>query len=188
MILSQKNLRHFLCPTCKSYVCLCVPMDHLVKIGARTKRAILLVMAVGLSWATGCSSTLPPRRYLIEVATSAKANRNSPIPVTLVAVRDPKLFEQIVKLSAKQWYEQREQMRRDFPSGTAFSEWDWEFVPGQAPPPIFIEIDGQALGGILFANYRSPGDHRFRIGAAQRMRIDLLDDDFAITPLDVPED
>jgi type VI secretion system protein len=163
-------------------------MDHLVKIGARTKRAILLVMAVGLSWATGCSSTLPPRRYLIEVATSAKANRNSPIPVTLVAVRDPKLFEQIVKLSAKQWYEQREQMRRDFPSGTAFSEWDWEFVPGQAPPPIFIEIDGQALGGILFANYRSPGDHRFRIGAAQRMRIDLLDDGFAITPLDVPED
>ncbi len=149
---------------------------------------MLCVAALGLSFAVGCSSTPPARRYLFEVATSAKANRNSPVPVTLVSIRDPKLFEQIIKMSANQWYEEREQMRRDFPSGTAFAEWDWEFVPGQAPPPIFLEIDGKSVGGVLFAKYRSPGDHRFRIGPHQRLRIDLLDDGFTVTPLDVPEE
>lgn len=110
------------------------------------------------------------------------------MPVTLVTVQDPKLLDKIVQLTAKQWYDQRDQMRRDFPSGTAFTEWDWEFVPGQAPPPMVVEVDGRALGAVLFANYRSPGEHRFRIGPQRRMRIDLGDDELAVSPLDAPQE
>jgi type VI secretion system protein len=153
-----------------------------------TLHAKLFAAALGLSFVVGCGSTPPPRRFLFEVATAAKANRNSPVPVTLVAIQDAKLFDQIIKMTAKQWYEQREQMRRDYPSGTAFTEWDWEFVPGQATPSIFVQVDGRAVGGIIFAKYRAPGDHRFRIGPHQRMRLDLLDDSFTVTPLDVPEE
>ncbi|MDI1478524.1 hypothetical protein [Polyangium sp. y55x31] len=151
---------------------------------ARWIVALALVLPSGL----GCSSGPPPTRFLVEVAITAKANRNSPVPLTLVAVQDAKLFDQIVKLTAKQWYEQREQMRRDFPSGTAFTEWDWEFVPGQAPPPMVVEVSGKAVGAVIFANYRSPGDHRFRIGPQRRMRVDLGDDDLVVSPLDAPEE
>ncbi len=146
-----------------------------------TSFALGLLCAVAV---TGCSSGYEGRRLRLEVATTARANKNSPVPLTLVAVRDAKLFDRIGKLTAKQWYEQREQVRRDFPSGTAFAEWDWEFVPGQSPPPMVIEVDSKAAGAVIFANYRAPGDHRFRIGPQRRMRVDLGDDDFVVSPLD----
>lgn len=138
--------------------------------------------------AMGCSSGYEGRRLRLEVATTARANKNSPVPLTLVAVKDPKLFDRISKLNAKQWYEQREQIRRDYPSGTAFAEWDWEFVPGQSPPPMVIEVDNKSAGAIIFANYRAPGDHRFRIGPQRRMRVDLGDDDFIVSPLDAADE
>lgn len=143
-----------------------------------------LLLACALWCGVGCGSSQVYRRVLLEVAIEAKANRNSPVPLTLVSVQDAKLFEKIVQMSAKEWYDKREQMRRDFPSGTAFTEWDWEYVPGQAPPPVVIELADNAVGYVVFANYRTPGDHRFRIGEQRRMRINLGDDDLSISPLD----
>jgi type VI secretion system protein len=37
---------------------------------------------------------------------------------------------------------------------------------------------------MIFANYRSPGDHRFRVGPQRRMRINLEDEDFSVSPLE----
>lgn len=147
-----------------------------------------MVTTACLTATVTCSSGYEGQRLRLEVATTARANKNSPVPITLVAIRDPKLFDRVAKLNAKQWYEQREQIRRDFPSGSAFAEWDWEFVPGQSPPPMVIEVDKKAVGAIIFANYRAPGDHRFRIGPQRRMRIDLGDDDFIVSPLDASDE
>jgi len=147
-----------------------------------------VVGAIALVAVTNCSSGYEGRRLRLEIASTARANKNSPVPLTLVAVRDAKLFDRVSKLTAKQWYEQREQIRRDFPSGTAFAEWDWEFVPGQSPPPMVVEVDNKAAGAIIFANYRVPGDHRFRIGPQRRMRIDLGDDGFIVSPLDAGDE
>jgi type VI secretion system protein len=143
-----------------------------------------VLLGLSLSGVSGCASSPPAARLLLEVAITPKANRNAPVPITLVAIHEAKLFERVVQMSAKEWYDQREQIRRDFPSGTAFTEWDWEFVPGQSPPPMVVEVDGRALGAVLFANYRSPGSHRFRLGPQRRIRIDLADDDLAVSPLD----
>lgn len=156
-------------------------------LAQRTVASFVLTVCCMLA-ATGCSSGYEGVRLRLEIATTTRANKNSPVPLTLVAIRDPKLFDRISKLSAKQWYEQREQIRRDFPSGTAFAEWDWEFVPGQSPPPMVIEVDTKAVGALIFANYRAPGDHRFRVGPQRRMRIDLGDDDFVVSPLDAPDE
>lgn len=155
---------------------------------AKRTAASFVLGACCLAAATGCSSGYEGLRLQLEVATTARANKNSPVPITLVSVRDPKLFERVSKLTAKQWYEQREQIRRDFPSGSAFAEWDWEFVPGQSPPPMVIEVDKRSVGVMIFANYRAPGDHRFRVGPQRRMRVDLGDDDFIVSPLDAPDE
>jgi len=141
-----------------------------------------LLLAMGAL--VGCGSSAAPFRLLIEVQVAPQSNQNSPIPVTLVAVRDRKLFERFSQMSAKQWYEQRDQLRRDYPGGDAFSEWEWEFVPGFAPPPTVVEIDGDSAGAFLFANYRSPGPHRVRLGPHQRIRIGLGEEDVVITTLD----
>lgn len=145
-----------------------------------------LTTTLGLSGGLGCSSAPPGFRLLLEFVVAPRTNQNSPVPLSLVAVNDPKLFEKIEAMTAKQWFEQREQIRRDFPGGQAFTEWEWEYVPGQAPPPIVVEIDGRAVGALIFANYRAPGDHRFRMGPQQRMRIDVGDEDLVLTPLDAP--
>lgn len=115
-----------------------------------------------------------------------RTNQNSPVPLSLVAVKDPKLFARVLDMNAKQWFEQREQIRRDYPGGQAFTEWEWEYVPGQSPPPVVITRDADSLDTFIFANYRAPGDHRFRLGKQRRLRIDVGDEDLIITPLDAP--
>ncbi|AUX27901.1 hypothetical protein SOCEGT47_085010 [Sorangium cellulosum] len=133
-----------------------------------------------------CGSGVAAFRLLLEVRVAAQANQNSPIPVTLLAVYDRKLFERLSEMSAKQWYEQRDQLRRDHPGGDAFTEWEWEFVPGYTPPPAVVEIPRDAMA-LVFANYRSPGAHRVRLGPHQRIRIELRDEDFSVTTIDAIE-
>jgi type VI secretion system protein len=121
---------------------------------------------------------------LLEVSLTQRANQNSPVAVSFIAVKDPKFFERVVALNAKQWFEQREQLHRDDPSGQLFTEWEWEYVPGHPPPPVVIDVDGNVMAALIFANYRGAGDHRLRIGQAKKMRIELGDEDFTIRPLD----
>lgn len=158
-------------------------------ISIRATRRALLACAVlsAAAGAIGCSSTPPSVRFLIEPVITARANKNSPVPVSIVAVADKKLFDKVLAMTAKQWFEQREQLRRDYPGGDAFTEWEWEFVPGQAPPLAVIEVDGRSLGAVIFANYRTPGDHRLRIGTQRKLRVELGDEDFAVTPLTAPD-
>ncbi|WP_437755083.1 hypothetical protein [Sorangium sp. So ce1389] len=148
-------------------------------------RRVLWAMLAACALAD-CGSSLRPFRLLVEVHVAARANQNSPIPVTLLAVYDQKLFERLSEMSAKQWYDQRDQLRRDFPSGDAFTEWEWEFVPGYTPPPAVVEIPRNA-NALVFANYRSPGPHRIRLGPHQRIRIDLEGEDLSVTTLEAAE-
>jgi type VI secretion system protein len=138
-----------------------------------------------LALATGaCSGAPAPLRMLLEFSVAPKSNQNSPVPLSLVAVQDPKLVEKMEQMTAKQWYAQRSQLRRDYPGKDAFTEWEWEYVPNQIPPPVVIQVDGRAIAAFLFANYSAPGDHRFRIGPFQRLRIDVGVEDISIRPLE----
>lgn len=134
-----------------------------------------------------CGGAPPPTRLLVEVSLAPRANQNSPIPVAFVAVRDAKFLEKVGQLSAKQWFEQREQLHRDDPSGQLFTEWEWEYVPGFAPPRAVIEVDGDAIAAFVFANYRAPASHRTRIGPQRRFRIELGDDEMVVRPLEAAQ-
>ncbi len=146
-------------------------------------RWLLLAGAIGLL-GPACSGAPAPVRMLLEFSVAAKSNQNSPVPLSLVAVQDPKLIEKLEQMTAKQWFATRTQLRRDYPGKDAFTEWEWEYVPNQIPPPVVIDIDGRAIAAFLFANYSAPGDHRFRIGAFQRLRIEVGAEDVSIRPLE----
>lgn len=143
--------------------------------------ATLALLATGVA---SCSGGPAPFRMLLEFSVAPRTNQNSPVPLSLVAIQDPKLAEKVEQMTAKQWFAQRSQLRRDFPGDDAFSEWEWEYVPDQTPPPVVVQIDGRAIAAFLFANYSAPGDHRFRIGPFQRLRIDVGVDDVTIRPLE----
>lgn len=150
---------------------------------SRTKLVAGAALAV-LVAASACSGGPAPLRMLLEFSVAPKTNQNSPVAVSLVAIQDPKLVEKVEGMTAKQWFAQRSQLRRDFPGDEAFTEWEWEYVPDQTPPPVVIEVDGRAIAAFLFANYSAPGDHRFRIGPFKRLRIDIGVEDVTIRPLE----
>ncbi|MGK4008194.1 hypothetical protein WMF31_36590 [Sorangium sp. So ce1036] len=151
----------------------------------RTSRRGALGALLVACLVAGCAGTRPFQLGM-KVRVARQANRNSPVPVTLLAVYDPKLFERISAMSAKQWYEQREQLHRDFPSGDGFTEWQWEFVPGYNPRDRVVRIFRQA-SIIMFANYRSPGAHRVRLGPYSRILVNLEEEDFTVTTLSAAE-
>lgn len=113
---------------------------------------------------TGCSYFSQPSVELrsITLDMSPQANRDTPLAVDFVAVQDPELLKLLLSIPAKQWFEQREQMRRDYLK--AIDVWSLELVPGQFMESRDIPLYGKAAVGLLvYAGYNNAGTHRLRL-------------------------
>ena len=99
-------------------------------------------------------------RLTLDVAP--RANNDAPIAVDFVAVKDPDLLKQLSGLSARQWFDQREQLLRD--NRDQLQVWGLELVPGQFLENHAFPLGGQKAAGLLvFADYANPGAHRLRL-------------------------
>ena len=87
------------------------------------------------------------------------ANNNSPVSISVIVAYEAPVVEKLLALSAKQWFQQREQFLRDHPKD--IEEALWEFIPGQQIPPFQKKLKTTPKQGVIFANYRSPGTHRY---------------------------
>ena len=100
----------------------------------------------------------------ISISVVDRANDNSPIAFDLVFIsnRVP-LEETLSKMSATDWFAQREQMLRDYKDDMAVLH--WEVVPGQviATQPIARPSTKLRYAAFLFAAYKAPGAHRYRV-------------------------
>lgn len=113
---------------------------------------ILLLLSVALP---ACA----PPVLRLSFNVDPDANANSPVTLSVVIVYEAPVIEKLQALSAKQWFQQREQFLRDHPK--ELEEVLWEFVPGQQIPPFSRKLKAQPKQGVIFANYRSPGTHRY---------------------------
>jgi type VI secretion system protein len=117
--------------------------------------------------ATACGVTTRARSILggrvdVSVILSESANQNHPVAVDLLVVHEPELLERLLGMSAREWFNQRDQLQRDFLPGEDLDVWSWEWVPGQRVPEQEIPLSAGAAGGLVFADYRTPGAHRVR--------------------------
>lgn len=103
----------------------------------------------------GCGGGVLRANLIVE----AGANSNSPVMLSAVMVHSTKLLNKLQEMTAAQWFAKREQLLRDFPRD--LEETYWELVPGQQLPPVDQPVRKGAVQGILFANYRTPGAHRY---------------------------
>src|SRR5215471_12984649 len=127
---------------------------------------VLLAAMALLSETTGCAvpqkTKLPgtaarkAQRFSIQVNVEDNANQNSPIPADFVMVLDKKLAVEVAKLSAKDWFDRRQQFQRDF--ATTIKVVSWEWVPGEHTGPITIEVAARTLSAFIFANYFNGGE------------------------------
>jgi type VI secretion system protein len=120
-------------------------------------------------------------KFNIQVVVADAANQNSPIPVDFVMVGDKKLLQEVAKLSAKDWFDRRLQVQRDFPTKLQVVSWEW--VPGEHAGPIDVDVAGNTRGAFLFANYANGGEHRAAVDVKAPAIVTLGSDDFSVQRL-----
>lgn len=140
-------------------------------------------VAVLLLWALGCGAN---RRSFfggdvaVRVEADPEINQNSPVAVEMVVVYDKDLLEALLAKGARDWFRDREQIRKDHPGDKDFISMSWEVVPGQSLPVQELSFGSGARGGIVFADYFSQGAHRARFDPHLDLRIHLQDQDFSL--------
>lgn len=119
----------------------------------------------------------------VHVHVAEDANQKSPVALDLLLVYDKRLLKKLENMSASAWFAKRQQFRMDYPNRRGFESCEWEWVPGQDIPILKLPLKAKAKGGLIFANYFTPGEHRARIRPNSNIRIDLLEEAFSVEPL-----
>jgi len=131
---------------------------------------------------SGCSfwqSRVELKAVVIE--TVPEANDNAPVAVDIVAISDSALLPAIQALTATQWFNAKSQLLRDAPDGLRI--WSLELVPGSR----FVADDNPLQGVpakaiLLFARYRSEGEHRLRLDNTDSLHLLLMTDEAVLAP------
>lgn len=154
------------------------------------KSAFPFILSFFVCALAGCG-LLFGQKIRVQVDVSRSLNQNSPVALDVVLIYDPKILADLQKLTAKEWFEKRDQMVRDHPKDLQLEVWGWEVTPGQTVPPktlyvpvktMLIYPKARVLGGVVFANYASPGPHRASLAPDRNIRIRLLENDFSVEP------
>ena len=122
----------------------------------------------------------------VKVHVSPKANNNNPVAVDLVLVSDKKLLQELMKLSAGEWFEKRHQFALDYPKEAGLGGNRWEWVPGQQVKVDQVTVKYGVVGGVVFANYFNAGTHRAPVDPRKPILITLGDEDFCVQSLKEP--
>jgi type VI secretion system protein len=110
----------------------------------------------------GGPKAVTPDWKKLRIVTATDANNNSPLAIDVVLITDRALVDGISALTAAQYFAARDDMRRSQPGALVVQS--LELVPGQSfeidPKPFRAKKGWAAL---MFANYGTPGAHRFRL-------------------------
>jgi type VI secretion system protein len=116
----------------------------------------------------------------VTVHIASDANQSNPVAVDLVLVSDKKLLKELMKMAAKDWFEQKHQIQLDYPKETDLVAGSWEWVPGQAIKLDRLSVRRAIVGGVIFANYLSAGAHRILINPRKNVLVILREKDFSV--------
>jgi type VI secretion system protein len=110
----------------------------------------------------GGPKAVRPDWKTLHIVTATDANNNSPLAIDLVLITDRALVDGVSALSAAQYFAARDDMRRSQPGALVVQS--LELTPGQSfevdPKPFRAQKGWAAL---MFANYGTPGAHRYRL-------------------------
>ncbi len=136
---------------------------------------ITTILAIGLTL-PACASRVSTRSLVL--AAGPEVNDQTPVAVELVLVRDRSLAETVGGLTARGWFETRDQLERDHPGALRVHR--WELVPDQVVEVPFPFRDRRGVAAFIFANYLSPGAHRARIDDRRRLTLHLGREAFSV--------
>lgn len=124
----------------------------------------------------------PASKLVVKVNISPQVNNNNPVAVDLVLVQSKKLFKELMKISAAEWFEKKNQYRLDYPKETGLNAGSWEWVPGQFVTLEPMPYKYKVAGALVFANYLTPGAHRAVIDPGKTVVLTLGVEDLVVKP------
>src|SRR5579864_7847060 len=122
--------------------------------------------------------TLQPSPVNLDVGIDANANKNSPVALDVVLIKDKNFWKTAPAMTAKDWFAQRSDLQRRY--GNKLQVRSWEWVPGQPIAPIIVKVPRRLSGAMVFANYPSPGTHSAPLPLGGKVSISLQQDDFTM--------
>ena len=155
----------------------------------RSKITLILIQSVFLStFLAGCQKMNPfanksdnPLICLdkVDISLDSDANQTSAISVDVLVIYKEELLQAVMKMTAKDYFASRMQIKRDYPDMVDI--WHWELTPGQLVRdyPITQRSD-RPEGAVIFADYFAPGDHRIRLGGQDHAHVRLKKYDFCV--------
>jgi type VI secretion system protein len=148
---------------------------------------LVLIFACGvyvLVLMTACvpKAIRPASKLVLKVDITPQANNNNPVALDLVLVKNKKLFKELMKISAAEWFEKRNQYRLDYPKEIGLNAGSWEWVPGQVVNIAPMPFKEKYAGGLVFANYLNPGTHRAVVNPSKPIVITLGAEEIVVTP------
>ena len=158
------------------------------------RRSLLLAAGgfVALLFLTACPKVKVPKKIPgtsgeskldVKVHVSPKANNNNPVAVDLVLVSDKKLLQELMKMSANEWFEKRHQVALDYPKESGLTAGRWEWVPGQQVKVDRLTVKFEVVGGVIFANYFNAGAHRAPIDPRKGILVTLGEESLCVQSL-----
>lgn len=127
------------------------------KRGGIDRGPLVLALLIGL---VGCGPKIHTKSFYVKVVDDA--NDRSPVPVEFVLAKDEEATTALAALSARDWFDRRDQILLDNPD--RIQSHLWEFVPGQDFPLTELPFSRKgAVALFIFAAYLNPGTHRARV-------------------------
>ncbi len=154
-----------------------------IKAGFLCRAAAMCLLLAGMTGGLSACAVLgwgpSVKLGAVTLDMTRRANDDTPLAVDFVAVKEPELLKVLQSLPAAKWFEQREQLQRDYPEGMKI--WSLELVPGQHVETEEVPIHGERAQGLLvFAGYASPGMHRLNLGEIRKAWIRLEEKDLRL--------
>jgi len=116
----------------------------------------------------------------VKAVIDQNLNEGMPLQVDLVIVYDRALLEQLLKYTASAWFAQRQQLLSDF--GPQVQSTAWEWVPGAGVALEKVRFHPHARAGVVFANYRTEGDHRQVVQPLRGFLVNAGERGFGVSP------
>src|SRR5215471_17232294 len=113
--------------------------------------------------------TLRPSPVNLNVGIDANANKNSPVALDVVLIKDKNFWKTAPAMMAKDWFAQRSDLQRRY--GKKLQVRSWEWVPGQPIAPITVKVPRWLSGAMVFANYPTPGTHSAPLPLGGKIKI-----------------
>lgn len=118
----------------------------------------------------------------LDIMVDSIANNEIPLSMDVVYVYDEELFKNLLSMSARQWFDKKQEIANNFPDESGFEAFGWEWIPGQ-DTAVEIPLRASTVGGIIFVNYYNEGQHRVRIDLFRDVSVKLGFDEFRVVPM-----